>query len=117
MRRHRRPRHARSASPEVPGADEAHSDSENSSDSEDDAEPDAPAGYPGERNAPGAAAPDWGLAVRTPPRRLSPPRSLERALSGSLRPSPLGDTNRAALAVSAVRFGSCATLGVRRVLC
>lgn len=117
MRRHRRPRQARSASPEVPGADGAHSDSENSSDSEDDAEPDAPAADPGARNVPGAAALDGGLAVRTPPRRPSPPRSLERALSGSLRPSPLGDTSRAALAASAVRLGTSATLGVWRVLC
>ena len=107
----------RDASPEVPGTDGPHSDSENSSDSEDDTEPDAPTADSGEQNALGAAAPDGGLAIRTPPRRPSPPRSLERALSGSLRPRPLGDTSRAALAASVVRFGYCAYPWVWRVLC
>ena len=103
LNRHRRPRHARSASPEQPGADAPRSDSENSSDSDEDADLDAP-----EQERAGAG-PD-SLTVRTPPRQLSPPRSrrhspprsLERALSGPLKPSPLGDTSRAALAASEV---------------
>ena len=103
LNRHRRPRHARSASPEQPGADVARSDSENSSDSDDDADLDAP-----EQEQPGIAsdAPN----ISTPPRQLSPPRSrrqsppksLERVSSGPLKPSPLGDTSRAALAASEV---------------
>ncbi len=103
LNRHRSARHARSASPEQPSADAALSDSENSSDSEDDAEPD-----PLEEDRPSAISST--IAVSTPPRRLSPPRSrrqspprsLERVLSGALKPSPLGDTSRAALAASKV---------------
>ena len=103
LNRHRRPRHARSASPEQPGADVARSDSENSSDSDDDADLDAP-----EQERPGARSDN--LDISTPPRQLSPPRSrrqspprsLERVFSGLLKPSPLGDTSRAALAASEV---------------
>lgn len=103
LNRHRRPRHARSASPEQPGADVACSDSDNSSDSDDDADLDAP-----EQERPGARSDN--LTISTPPRQLSPPRScrqspprsLERVLSGPLKPSPLGDTSRAALAASEV---------------
>ena len=103
LNRHRRPHRARSASPEQPGADVARSDSENSSDSDDDADPDAP-----EQERPGARSDN--LTISTPPRQLSPPRSrrhspprtLERVSSGPLKPSPLGDTSRAALAASEV---------------
>ena len=103
LNRHRRPRHARSASPEQPGDDVARSDSENSSDSDDDADLDAP-----EQEQPGARSET--LNISTPPRQLSPPRSrrqsppktLERVFSGPLKPSPLGDTSRAALVASEV---------------
>ena len=103
LNRHRTARYARSASPEQPSADAAPSDSDNSSDSEDDAEPD-----PLEEDRPSAIS--GTIAVSTPPRQLSPPRSrrqspprsLERVLSGALKPSPLGDTSRAALAASKV---------------
>ena len=103
LNRHRRPRHARSASPEQPGADVARSDSENSSDSDDEADLDAP-----EQERPVARSDN--LTIGTPPRQLSPPRSrrhsppraLERVSSGPLKPSPLGDTTRAALAAAEV---------------
>lgn len=108
LNRHRRPRHARSASPEQPGAELARSDSGESSDSEDEAEADPLADAPLAKEGQGAISDS--LAVSTPPRMLSPPRSrresppkgVERVLSGPLRPSPLGDTSRAALADSAV---------------
>ena len=112
-RHHHRARAPRSASPQQREPDAAHSDSEDSSDSEDDAELEPPTEFPDRvptpRTSPG------GLEVNTPPQRHSPPgrpsppgspprRSLERAGSGPLRPSPLGDTSRAALAASAVRY-------------
>ena len=110
-RHHHRARTPRSASPQQREPDAAPSDSENSSDSEDDAELQPPANLPD--RVPVRTGPD-GLEVNMPPQRLSPPRrpsppgsplcgSLERAGSGPLRPSPLGDTSRAALAASAVR--------------
>ena len=110
-RHHHRARAPRSASPQQRGPDAAPSDSENSSDSEDDAELDPPASLP--NRVPLHTRPA-SLEVSTPPQRLSPPRrqsppgsptrrSLERAGSGPQRPSPLGDTSRAALAASAVR--------------
>ena len=112
-RHHHRARAPRSASPQQRGPDAACSDSEDSSDSEDDAEADTPVALPDSSAAP-RTGPD-GLEVDTPPQRLGPPRrhsppgspprrSLERAGSGPPRPSPLGDTSRAALAASAVRF-------------
>ena len=111
-RHHHRARTPRSASPQQREPDAARSDSENSSDSEDDAELEPPAKVPDRVPPPRTGL--GSLGVNTPPQRLSPPRrqsppgspprrSLERAGSGPLRPSPLGDTSRAALAASAVR--------------